>query len=138
MENATPFTIDFRDTYVLVKFLPGTSITLEIIMAVLEQERGLPENQHINDIWDGRGCTISSRLNSESISAIVGLLQSNPHYSSHKKTAFLFDSLLLFGITRMFQLMGEYLPYQTQAVEDENLAICWIEENEAKASTIPQ
>lgn len=122
-----PFQVEFLSGYNRIKFHPAVPITLEIMTDVLTAERASPERQPINDLLDARGCTVDASLNNRTVNGIVELISSDPpKYMSHRKTAFLVDSAVVFGMTRMFQLIGSNLPYEVEIFKDENEAIDWV------------
>jgi hypothetical protein len=126
-EDKPSFQLEFLPNYIRVNFLSGSKITPELIFEIIKQERTALDRRLLNDLWDARSCTISKNLNSQAISEVVNFINAQPEkFTAHKKTAFLVDSILAFGMGRMFQLIGGHLPYQAKIFEDENEAITWL------------
>ncbi|MBI9082110.1 MAG: hypothetical protein JEZ11_00850 [Desulfobacterales bacterium] len=121
------FTIETMDGIMVVRFEPGTIFTYELASAALHRQRSRPESLTTNDIWDTRGCAAASAFNSEQVMQIVDNIKSlHSGGQYHEKTALVVDSEESFGVSRMFQILGEAFPYEIQIFTDVRSARRWI------------
>ncbi|MFH1985404.1 MAG: hypothetical protein ABIL58_26505 [Pseudomonadota bacterium] len=121
------FSIETEDGIMVVRLAPGTTLTYELAAKVLRQQRGRPENLTVNDIWDTRGCVASADFKSDQVMWIVEdirRLHTGGRY--HEKSAMIVDSEESFGISRMFQILVEALPYEFRIFRDMPSAKAWI------------
>ena len=123
-----PYQLAFFDTHLLVKFKRRTRITPELIHTILSEEFNLPKRKVINDIWDLRECLEGDNIDSNSMIRIVNYITEkfNPNLL-HKKTAIVVDKEVAYGLTRMFQILAEDLPYDIEIFKSTRDAIRWIE-----------
>jgi len=120
------YKIEIQDGIIYVRFQKATLFTFDLIIDVLNQERNSPERMALNDIWDVRGGEVDKNLNSESVELIVQHIQKLHSGVYHKKTAIIVDSQVALGMSRMFQLMGDELPYESKTFEDIQAAKDWV------------
>ena len=120
------FAIAFAEGYMVVRFKPGTVLTREMALEALHQQRGRPENQTINDIWDTRGCRADADFNSADVISAVEYIQALHSAGYHQRTALVVDSDESYGVSRIFQALGEGLPYEIQIFRDMESARTWI------------
>lgn len=120
------YKIEIHDGFIFVSFEKDTLFTSELIIDVLNQERNSPERLILNDIWDVRGGGVDKELNSESIDLIVQHINKLHSGVYHKRSAFIIDSKVALGMTRMFQILASELPYESSAFEDVQAAKDWV------------
>lgn len=120
------YKIEIHDGFIFVRFNRDTLFTFELITDVLNQERNSPERLTLNDIWDVRGAEADKDLNSESIELIIQHINKLHSGVYHKRSAFIIDSKVALGMTRMFQILSDELPYESQAFEDVQTAKDWV------------
>jgi hypothetical protein len=122
-----PYHIEMRDRYLLVRFKAGTRVTPEMVMAVLNEEFNLPKEKVVSDLWDLRECYADKAIDAGMMIQFIGYIKDRFHSNlTHKKTAILVDKDVAFGLTRMFQILGEDLPYEVEIFRDEQQARQWI------------
>jgi RecA-family ATPase len=120
------YKIEIHDGFICVRFERDTLFTLELITDVLNQERNSTDRLALNDIWDVRGAKVDKALNSEAIELIVQHIKKLHADVYHKRSALVIDSKVALGMTRMFQILSDDLPYESQAFEDIQAAKDWI------------
>jgi hypothetical protein len=121
------FSFEFSENILKVHFPKGHLLTPELILEVYTKEYQLLKNKEINDLWDLRGCAVSNNLNSNSMQNIVDKIKEI--YSSdskHLKTALLIETELGLGMTRMFQIIGDDLPFKIEVFKEETRAKSWL------------
>lgn len=120
------FTIEFLNTHMVVRLDPGTVLTLEMAQAALSQQRSRPEHQTLNDIWDTRGCRADNLFDGDDVMGVVDYIQTLHFAGYHRRTALVVDSDESYGVSRMFQTLGEDLPYDIQVFRDMERAREWV------------
>ena len=130
------FTIESGDGLMVVRFLPGTTLTYELAVDVLRSQRGCSKNLTVNDIWDTRGCVAADDFDSNDVMRVVDDIR-NLHTGGrfHEKSAIIVDSEESFGVSRMFQILGEALPYEIQIFRDMPSARAWIGRRRERGET---
>lgn len=119
--------IEIAGQYIRVGFTRGTVLTVSLFREVLTAERGKKEHKVLNDIWDTRGCKVDSAVNSESIALIVEFIKElHAPGLYHKKSAIIVENELEYGISRIYQALTEYLPFETEIFYSEEEAKEWL------------
>lgn len=119
--------IDIQDRLIYVRFKPGTHFTFELIIDALNRERSSPDRLALNDIWDVRGGEVDSKLDSESMDLIVQHIRKLHAGVYHKRSAMVVDSQVGLGMSRMYQILSDDLPYEAKTFEDIQAAKEWVE-----------
>jgi hypothetical protein len=128
MQTDVPYQIDQFDSHLQVTFDVGTMVTPEMIASVLEKEFNLPKESVVCDIWDFSGCTAARTIDAKVMIQIVDYIRERYHPSlKHTKTAIIVDKEVAFGLTRMFQILGEDLPYDVEIFRNLHDARQWIQ-----------
>lgn len=123
-----PYRIASRDAYLLVSFEAGTRVTPDMVLSVLQEEFNLPKAMVVCDLWDLRGCHADKAIDAGTMIQFVSYISDRYHSKlMHKKTAILVDKDVAFGLTRMFQILAEDLPYEVEIFRDEHEAQRWIQ-----------
>lgn len=122
------YQIAFFDSYLLVTFQAGTLVTPAIILSVLNEEFRLPKASVVCDIWDIRGCEADRDIDANAMFRIVSFIKERFHSKlSHRKTAIVVDQDVTYGLTRMFQILADDLPYEIEIFRSFREAQQWIE-----------
>jgi len=121
------FSIEFSENILKVHFPKNTLITPELILEVYTKELHFFQNKEMNDLWDLRTCEVPKNLNSSSMQNIVFEIKKiySPD-SKHLKTALLIETELGLGMTRMFQIIGDDLPFKIEVFRVEAQAKSWL------------
>ena len=122
-----PYRIESFPTHLQVTIHPGAVLTPHTIVSILQEEFKRPRHQVVSDLWDVRGCLADRTLNSEAMLQIVEFIQKRftPDLM-HRQTAIVVSDTEQFGLTRMFQIMADQLPYQVEIFRDPIDALSWI------------
>ncbi|MBN2310167.1 MAG: STAS/SEC14 domain-containing protein [Candidatus Hydrogenedentes bacterium] len=125
---SAPFDLDVGERYITVHFPPGAAVTPTLVSKAIRAEFDLPEYPERNDLWDLRGTVMTRAIDSDSLSLIVEFISAEfPAESHHRKTALVVDTDLAFGIARMFQMLGDELPFEVEIFKDAAEAVAWLE-----------
>ena len=110
-----------------IKFPKYTTLTPDIIKELYWEEFEFLQKRALNDLWDMRDCLISSCLDNNFILDMMDEINKN-HLTTmkHFKTAFLVNTDLGLGMARMFQLMGDGLPFRVGVFREEDKAKTWL------------
>jgi hypothetical protein len=123
-----PYEIEMGDSYLLVRFEDGTRVTPDMVLSVLREEFNLPKEKVICDLWDLRGCHADKTIDASMMIQFVSYIKDRYHSElMHRKTAILVDKDVAFGLTRMFQILAEDLPYEVEIFRDEHEAQRWVQ-----------
>ena len=122
------YQIAFFNSYLLVTFQAGTLVTPAIILSVLSEEFRLPRAKVECDIWDIRGCEADRDIDVDAMFQIVSFIKERFHSKLlHRKTAIVVDQDVTYGLTRMFQILADDLPYEIEIFRTYREAQQWIE-----------
>jgi hypothetical protein len=112
---------------VRVVFQSGTMIGPRDIIAAIDDENALYSIEGRHDLWDFRGCRVTSDFHFSGMSRVVDCIKNKYGRANEKnKTALLVQGSTPFGMSRMFQLLMDDYPTQIGIFKDEATAIRWI------------
>ncbi len=126
--NEKAFNVGIINGYILVEFSQETVLTYDLIIEAFDQKCALPEYQTMHSIWDLRNCKPHKTLNYKTMMDMVNYMKQNHRTDCGlKKASIIVDSRLVYGMLRMFQILGEDLPFIVKVFQKEEEAVSWVE-----------
>lgn len=124
---ADGFEIRVEDAYVLVRFKPDIVLDDDLTIEILSNLYSMKEytREKSADLWDFRVC--QTTLNFDGVSRVVEFIRQ--HYDarwSHKRSAFVVDADVQYGLTRMYQTLIDELSIEIELFRDFDEAVAWI------------
>jgi hypothetical protein len=118
-----------EDNWIRIRVKSNTMITADLITRILGELYSMNAYRadKIAGLWDFRGCMTD--INYESMMSIKKYIDMSydPNWS-HSITAFVVDHDLLYGLSRMYELISDDLPTTLKIFKDMNNAENWIRE----------
>ena len=126
MEERT-YKVTVEDGFILVKFAEQSVLTYDGIISAFDAKTALPEYKTLSSLWDFRACKPEKSLNYKTIMDMVNYMKSkhSPEWEA-KRAGILVDSRLVYGMLRMFQILGEDLPFEVKVFQKEDEAVHWV------------
>jgi len=119
--------IMIEDDYVLVRPKPGMVLDDRLSIEILSALYSMKEYTHEKDadLWDFRECRTT--LNFDGVSHVVEFMKQNYDTKwSHKRTAFVLDADVQYGLTRMYQTLVDELSIDVRLFRDFDEAVSWL------------
>jgi hypothetical protein len=124
------FEIIVEDDWVRIQALPGSVITVDVILSMLKQLYSLEayRSEKTAGLWDFRGC--KSDLGHGKIEKIIQYIdiKYDPGWS-HTVTAIVADQDLIYGLSRMYEIMTDHIPTKVNIFRDMDEAQNWLREH---------
>lgn len=123
------YEIIVEDDWIRIRVRPNSVVTSDLILSILQELYSLEayRSEKIAGLWDLRGC--SSDLNYEKLQKITSYIAL--HYDSswsHTYTAIVADEDLIYGLSRMYEMMTDDLPTITRIFRNIDDAQKWLKE----------
>ena len=124
------FEIIVEDDWVRIQTRPNSVVTIDVILSMLKELYSLEayRSEKTAGLWDFRGCT--SDLNYKKIEQIKQYI--TDHYDpswSHTITAIVADRDLIYGLSRMYEIITEHIPTKVNIFRDMEEAQNWLKKN---------
>jgi hypothetical protein len=120
------YVIERHDSYIWIQFRRGTQVNPDMILEAIDQLNALYKNQHRRDLWDFRGCMPSADFGYDAMTRIVDNIQSRAPSIWAEMTALLIDDTILYGLSRMYQIIADGYPTEIGIFQNEADARRWI------------
>ncbi len=127
--NEKGYEIIEEDDWIRVSLKKCKSVTADFIIRILRELYSMEAYRadKIAGLWDFRGCTTDIRY--DSMMKIKKYIDSSYNQNwSHSISAFVVDSNLLYGLSRMYEIMSADLPTTLRIFKDMDEAENWIRE----------
>ena len=130
MENKEKdYEITVEDDWVRVNVKNGILVTADFIIQALRELYSMEayQTEKCAGLWDFRGCNTDIKY--DSMMKIKKFIDNNydPDWS-HSITAFVVDHDLLYGLSRMYEIISEDLPTTVSIFKNMDEAQDWIRE----------
>ena len=129
-EYRKDFEIIVEDDWIRIKARPNSILTIDVILSMLKELYSLKayRSEKTAGLWDFRGC--KSDVNYEGMKKLIHYI--TIHYDpnwSHTTTAIVADEDLIYGLSRMYEIMTENIPTKIYIFKDMEEAQNWLREN---------
>ena len=129
-EGTKKFAIIVEEDWIRVRVGPDCCVTSELIFSILKELYSLEayRSEKIAGLWDFRGC--HSDIDYEKMDIITNYI--SLHYDSnwsHTYTAIVADEDLIYGLSRMYEMMTSHMPTITHIFRDMDDAKQWLTDN---------
>ena len=128
-EFGKDFEIIVEDNWVRIRVRPDSIVTNDLILSILKELYSLEayRSEKAAGLWDFRGC--KSDLNHEKFDKIISYINRNYNSSwSHTYTAIVADEDLIYGLSRMYEMMTDKVPTYRKVFRDIDKAQKWLKE----------
>ena len=121
------YRVTLEDGYILVKFEAQAVITYASVISAFDEKTAFPEYKTVGSLWDLRNCKPEKSLNYKAIMDMVNYMKRKhaPEWAA-KRAGILVDNRLVYGMLRMFQILGEDLPFEVKVFQKEAEAVQWV------------